>query len=31
VGRDPHFNRINGTVVVALAGKVIYTVAQLMF
>ncbi|GFG73411.1 membrane protein [Mycobacterium botniense] len=31
VGRDLQFIRINGTVVGALAGLVIYTVAQLMF
>jgi len=31
VGRDLQFIRINGTVVGALAGVVIYAVAQLMF
>ena len=31
VGRDLQFIRINGTVVGALAGLVIYTVAQLLF
>ncbi|HYB37777.1 MAG TPA: DUF445 family protein, partial [Mycobacterium sp.] len=31
VGRDLQFIRINGTVVGAMAGLVIYTVAQLLF
>ena len=31
VGRDLQFIRINGTVVGALAGLIIYTVAQLLF
>ena len=31
VGRDLQFIRINGTVVGALAGLVIYTVSQLVF
>ena len=31
VGRDLQFIRINGTVVGALAGLVIYSVAQLLF
>jgi uncharacterized membrane-anchored protein YjiN (DUF445 family) len=31
VGRDLQFIRINGTVVGALAGLIIYTVAQFMF
>jgi uncharacterized membrane-anchored protein YjiN (DUF445 family) len=31
VGRDLQFIRINGTVVGALAGLVIYTVAQILF
>jgi uncharacterized membrane-anchored protein YjiN (DUF445 family) len=31
VGRDLQFIRINGTVVGALAGLVIYTVAQVLF
>jgi uncharacterized membrane-anchored protein YjiN (DUF445 family) len=31
VGRDLQFIRINGTVVGALAGLVIYTVAQIIF